>query len=184
MRTQTAPNKNQREKHALSAILVSAVAFTILLLTSQQAASQENCATSRLANPPRQLVTCGATLLLEREPGTDVTIHARQGGAPPETIMLENGAILIDVRPSSQPTQIRTPHAIAAVRGTIYVVDASATETSVFVIRGAVSVRKPNDASTVTLGPGQGIDVKPTIPLKVNRWGASRVSALLARFGR
>jgi ferric-dicitrate binding protein FerR (iron transport regulator) len=139
---------------------------------------------SRLANPPRQLITCGVAILLEREPGTDITIFERRGSAPPKTIMLENGAILIEVRHGSKPTQIRTPHAIAAVRGTTYVVDASATSTSVFVIKGTVTVRKSNNASTVTLGPGQGVDVKPTTPLQVNRWGANRVTTLLARFGR
>jgi hypothetical protein len=184
MRTQTVPPANYGKRPILSIISVSALAFFMLLLTNKQAESQEDCAMSRLANPPRQLITCGAALLMEREPGTDVTIFERRGSAPPETIMLENGAIFVEVRPGSQPTKIRTPHAIAAVRGTTYVVDASTTSTSVFVIKGTVTVRKPNNASTVTLGPGQGVDVKPTTPLKVNRWGANRVTTLLARFGR
>ena len=184
MRTLTEPAANCGMRPFLAGISLATLTFAVLLVTSQPAASQEDCTTSGLSNPDRQLIVCGTALSLEREVGTDIKIFERQGSAPPEVIMLENGAIYIEVLPGSQPTQIRTPHAIAAVRGTIYVVDAGATSTSVFVVKGAVAVTKPNNASTVTLGPGEGVDVDSTTSLKVNRWEAGRVSKLLARFGR
>jgi ferric-dicitrate binding protein FerR (iron transport regulator) len=155
-----------------------------LLLTNQPAEAQESCGVSNLSNPNRQLIRCGEALVLERETGTKITILERRGSAPPAAIELESGAIFIEVLPGNRRTQIRTPHAIAAVRGTTYVVDAGTTSTSIFVIKGAVSVRKTDNPSTVTLGPGQGVDVEPEVPLNVKTWGAKRVSALLARFGR
>jgi ferric-dicitrate binding protein FerR (iron transport regulator) len=184
MRNLKDPTANPGKPPVLVGISVAALACAVLLLMNQPAASQEDCASSNLSDPTRQLITCGEALILEREPGTHVTIFERRGSAPPEAIMLENGAIFIEVLPGSQPTQIRTPHAIAAVRGTTYVVDAGTTSTSVFVIKGAVAVSKPDSASTVTLGPGQGVDVEPKTRLNVKRWSADRVSRLLARFGR
>jgi ferric-dicitrate binding protein FerR (iron transport regulator) len=165
-------------------VLNAALAFLLLLITCQSAVSQQDCVTSGLSNPNRKLIDCSDTLVLELESGADVKIIERQDSAPPKAIILENGAIFIEVQPGSRPTQIRTPHAIAAVRGTTYVVDAGATRTSVFVVKGAVTVTKPNNASSVTLGPGDGVDVDPMSQLTVNRWSADRVSKLLARFGR
>lgn len=122
--------------------------------------------------------------MLEREPGTKITIFERRGSATPAAIELEGGAIFIEVIPGQGRTQIRTPHAIAAVRGTTYVVDVGPASTSVFVIKGSVTVRKADDPATVTLGPGQGVDVEPKKSVNVKTWGGKRVSALLARFGR
>ncbi|MEM1074182.1 MAG: FecR family protein [Pseudomonadota bacterium] len=111
-------------------------------------------------------------------------INDRADDAAPRIIEVEGGAILINVTPGNAPTQIRTPHAIATVRGTSYVVDATRTQTSVFVIEGAVSVSKLDDASEVTLRAGDGVDVTPDDDLRVQIWGADRAAALLARFGR
>lgn len=178
------PTENLGKARVPVGMWITALACAVSFLTIQPAASQEICENSNLSGPTRQLITCGEALVFEREPGTDVTIVERRGSASPKEIILENGAIFIKVLPGSQPTQIRTPHAIAAVRGTTYVVDAGAFSTSVFVIEGAVVVSKPDSAPGVTLGPGQGVDVEPTAPLNVNRWSAERVSSLLARFGR
>lgn len=180
----TKPTANFGQTRLRAGVSNTVVAFALFLISCQSAASEEGCSISTLSNPNRQLISCGAALVLEREPGSDVKIFEREGDAPPEAILLENGAIFIEVLPGSKPTQIRTPHAIAAVRGTTYVVDAGATSTSVFVVKGAVTVTKPNNASSVTLGAGEGVDVDPTSRLTVNRWGAERVSQLLARFGR
>lgn len=146
--------------------------------------AEQVCAWSALTSPNRQQITCGDALMVEREPGTEVTIFERAGDSPPRAIELKNGAILIEVTPGSAPTQIRTPHAIAAVRGTIYVVDASQNSTSVFVIKGSVSVSKATDASTVTLGPGEGVDVGDAVSFAVTEWPSARAASLLARFGR
>lgn len=184
MPSRTIPTANCVKTPLCAGVSTAALASAVFLMSCQSAASEEGCTTSALSNPNRQLISCGAALVLEREAGSDVRIFERAGDAPPEAIMLENGAIFIEVLPGSKPTQIRTPHAIAAVRGTTYVVDAGATSTSVFVVKGAVTVTKPNNVSSVTLGPGEGVDVDPTSRLTVNRWGAERVSHLLARFGR
>jgi hypothetical protein len=163
---------------AIPAGALAAIAFA----TSVEA--QQSCAWSNVTNPVRQIISCGESFTVEREPEAKVTIFERANDAPPRAIELENGAILIEVTPGSQPTQIRTPHAIAAVRGTTYVVDASASRTSVFVVEGRVVVSKQADASTVSLGAGDGVDVDDGTPLAVVAWNAARVTALLARFGR
>ena len=146
--------------------------------------AQEGCQWRTTQNPVRQMISCGTGLTVEREAKTSITLFERAGDAPPSTIEIENGAILIEVAPGSVPTQIRTPHAIAAVRGTIYVVDAQADSTSVFVLEGRVEVRKPDGTTGVTLEVGQGIDVIPDAPLEVKSWSPDKASALLARFGR
>lgn len=144
----------------------------------------QDCVFTAAESPARQRAECPGGLTFEREPQAALRILERAGPQPPRTIEVQNGAILIEVEPGSRPTQIRTPHAIAAVRGTTYVVDAGAAETSIFVIEGSVQVRKTTDASTVSLDPGEGVDVRPGAPLEVARWGAERAAALLARFGR
>jgi ferric-dicitrate binding protein FerR (iron transport regulator) len=111
----------------------------------------------------------------------------RNRDAFPDGVNLQNRAILIDAPPGAlrQGFQVRTPQAIAAVRGTQWVVDVSTGKTAVFVVNGRVSVRRATNTRSVNLGPGEGVDVEPgTAPLVVRRWPAARATALLARFGR
>lgn len=164
--------------------IARASAWIGLMIAALPAHADQTCTWSAISNPTLQQITCGDALMVEREPGTQVTIFERAGDAPPREIELKNGAILIEVTPGSVPTQIRTPHAIAAVRGTTYVVDAGQDSTSVFVIEGSVLVSKATDASTVTLGPGEGVDVGDAISFDVNEWPSNRVASLLSRFGR
>jgi hypothetical protein len=57
-------------------------------------------------------------------------------------------------------------------------------QTSTLVIAGTVVVARPGEKSSVSLGPGEGVDaITEQGPLIVRRWGAGRVKALLARFG-
>jgi ferric-dicitrate binding protein FerR (iron transport regulator) len=131
------------------------------------------------------LLDCGGGLKIELEPSVRIKVFMRSGDAPPRALKLEGGGALIDVVPGSKQTQIRTPHAIAAVRGTVYAVDVSREVTSVFVVRGIVEVRKANGSdASVRLGPGQGVDVSAETPLKVATWPTDRAARLLARFGR
>jgi len=86
-----------------------------------------------------------------------------------------------------------TPQAIAAVRGTRWVVEVTKQRTSTLVLAGAVEARRPA-AATSALRPGEGVDVAagngPTdsargpARLVAGRWAQMRVDALLARFGR
>lgn len=173
------PKRRRSVKHSFAAF----VSVVLVSLTSQVYA-QQGCDWSDLANPTRQSITCGDALTVERLPGSEVTIFERSGNAPPRVIELKNGAIFIEVVPGSRPTQIKTPHAIAAVRGTIYAIDAGEVRTSVFVVKGAVEVSKTETGEVVSLGPGQGVDVDADLPLEVKTWGDRRASELLARFGR
>lgn len=159
--------------------------FVCAWLLATGAPAQAQCTTEPLSGAPSlERVTCGDALTLDQEPSAVLRINDRADDAAPRIIEVEGGAILINVTPGNAPTQIRTPHAIATVRGTSYVVDATRTQTSVFVIEGAVSVSKLDDASEVTLRAGDGVDVTPDDDLRVQIWGADRAAALLARFGR
>jgi ferric-dicitrate binding protein FerR (iron transport regulator) len=70
------------------------------------------------------------------------------------------------------------------VRGTVWAVDVTAAQTSVFVAEGVVEVGKAQGGETVQLRAGEGVDVQPAAPLRVNRWGEVRAKGLLGRFGR
>ena len=77
-----------------------------------------------------------------------------------------------------------TPNAIAAVRGTKWIVEVGPERTSTLVISGRVAVSRPRAEQTVVLRPGEGADVAPDdAPIVVKRWAEPRVRALLARFG-
>ena len=148
------------------------------------ALAEQDCLWRTIADPVRQVITCGSGLTVEREATTEITLFERAGDAPPSVIEIENGAILIEVQPGSVPTRIRTPHAIAAVRGTTYVVDARGDSTSVFVLEGRVNVRQTDGTTDVTLEAREGIDVFPDVPLETTLWPEEKASKLLERFGR
>ena len=157
----------------------------ICLSLASAGMSQESCTSSDGATTGTERLTCGTAFSVERETSADLRIMARPGDAPPRMIELEGGAILIDVLPGALPTQVRTAHAIAAVRGTTYVVDAKDGSTAVFVLEGVVEVRKSeDDARILTLTSGEGADIAPETELTSGQWPADRVTALLSRFGR
>ena len=159
-----------------------ALAFLIISFWAQAA---QSCDMSMSENAPfRQIVTCGDAVTIEREPTAGLQITKSPAQVAPRMMEVEGGAILIQVSPGRSSTQVRTRHAIATVRGTTYIVDAGTQQTSVFVIEGAVEVRRANDASTFTLNAGEGTDVSLDEPISVERWGIARAEALLLRFGR
>ncbi|MFK7871522.1 MAG: FecR domain-containing protein [Roseobacter sp.] len=169
-------------KRSCSGGLVAALLFSAVAAVAQDS---DNCVSVQASDQPaRQIFTCGDALSFEREPTAALKIVKQRNDPAPRTIEVENGAIFIAVTPGSKSTRIRTPHAIATVRGTTYVVDAQTDQTSVFVIEGEVAVRRPNSTSTVVLKAGEGVDARQNAPLIVEEWGAERKAALLARFGR
>lgn len=100
----------------------------------------------------------------------------------PEGMALDGKAVLVDKPPSRRgPFQILTPHAVAAVRGTVWAVDVEPTRTSVFVRNGSVRVSARQGNGAVSLGAGEGVDVEPGRPLVVKRWPPERAARLLAR---
>lgn len=168
--------------HGCRALFLGALLVLAPPLAAQDAGSCSRTPSSD--GPAREIFICGDALTFEREPTAALRILERATDPAPRFIEVENGALFIDVSPGSSATRIRTPHAIATVRGTTYVVDAQIDQTSVFVVKGEVKVQRQNDASSVTLRAGDGVDVALNEPLTVRRWGAGRVTALLSRFGR
>ncbi|WP_186766284.1 FecR domain-containing protein [Phaeobacter marinintestinus] len=162
----------------LSVLLVSLFCSTALM-----AQVPANCAITERRSPPRQVLECPGGLIVDIEAAAQLgLISGDQGNIA--RITLQSGAVFVEVDPDGSKPIIETPHAIAAVRGTVYVVDAQADRTSVFVQRGVVKVSNRSSSSTVTLRAGQGVDVTPGAAMESKTWGASRVDALLARFGR
>ncbi|WP_299970457.1 FecR family protein [uncultured Roseobacter sp.] len=143
------------------------------------------CSVVAVAEPPREVLSCTSGITLDLEAATELGFVSPQEDGPPQIIELERGGALIEVAPGVARPQVRTPHAIAAVRGTVYALDVTPTGTSVFVIEGEVMVARSTRSDTrVLLGAGEGVDVSDDTPLIVRQWGAARVQALLARFGR
>ncbi|TGD97959.1 FecR domain-containing protein [Methylobacterium nonmethylotrophicum] len=155
-------------------------------LTGPAAAQGAGCTLAPRTDPPppRQVLTCGDGLTIAAETGAALTVIDRNRDGRPDAVTLDAKAVLVDRPPGAGRFQILTPHAVASVRGTIWAVDVSADQTSVFVEQGRVAVSRPR-GRPVVLGAGDGVDVRPgTDPLTVTRWGAARVAALLGRLGR
>ena len=132
-----------------------------------------------------QTLHCGAGITIVAENGARYTLQGgRQGRV--DAVELGDKALLIEVSPKSGGSkfQVITPQAIAAVRGTKWAVDVAADKTSVFVVNGRVAVGRRTGTHSVTLRPGEGVDVEPGAPLTVKRWAPARVSALMARLGQ
>lgn len=169
-----------RRTGALAAVLATALA---LGLAAAPAGAQTPLAcTERAAgDPPRVMLDCGGGLLIERETAAAMGLSAP--GTAGAAIAVDAGAVLAEV-PPGRSFQIRTPHAIASVRGTLFAVEVTQESTSVFVLEGTVAVAPTETDGEVTLGPGEGVDVAPDTALMVREWGSARVAALLERFGR
>ncbi|MCM2472311.1 FecR domain-containing protein [Rhizobium sp. CG5] len=147
-------------------------------------AQDASCQREDVLDPPRIVYRCPNGLVLEAEAAADLELQQQPGSTGPAAASLSGKAVLIEVAPGSGPFQILTPHAIAAVRGTIYAVDVTGEATSVFVLRGEVAVSRADGSQAVSLSPGEGVDVSAAQPLQVRVWGQPRVAGLLARFAR
>ncbi|MEP4815986.1 MAG: FecR domain-containing protein [Hyphomicrobiales bacterium] len=164
-------------------ILPSLAALTIVASVSiGDAQTADGCVETEATDPPRTVYQCPNGFLLEAEAATALELNTRSG--QPEIVRVERNAVLFQLQPGTGPFQIRTPYAIASVRGTVYAVDETAERTSVFVVSGEVAVSRANGSDTVVLTPGEGADVAPGVSFAPVRWSAARAEALLARFGR
>jgi hypothetical protein len=137
-------------------------------------------------NPTEQILRCGDDLVVRTAPGTRYQPVDQQGTELPKALRLDAGALMIEFHPSDahKNFQILTPQAIAAVRGTKWVVEVRSATTSTLVLVGEVAVARPNATQTVVLKPGQGADISAGRgPIAAKRWPKARVQALLARFG-
>lgn len=142
------------------------------------------CEVRQMTDPPRRVFACAAGLVIEAEAGAMLSLAAGTATQPPRRATVQRGAIYVTARPAAGGFQIRTPHAIASVRGTTYAVDVVPGSTAVFVTGGLVSVTERTEPGGVTLGAGEGVDVVPGEPLTVRTWAAVRRDALLSRFRR
>jgi hypothetical protein len=77
--------------------------------------------------------------------------------------------------------RVETETAVASVRGTEWVMQASGETTAVAVLEGSVGVAA-RDGTAVVLQPGQGTDVRRgAAPTPPNTWGAARLADTVAR---
>ncbi|HYM31451.1 MAG TPA: FecR family protein [Candidatus Cybelea sp.] len=120
-----------------------------------------------------------ARIRLADFPGTDNQFTTR--------ISAEQGALRLLVGHAQEGAhfEIETETAIAAVRGTDWLIDVTPDQTSVLVLSGSVTVRSkaPGASGEVLLDkPGTGTDVKrgaaPSHPII---WGAKRVKSTFER---
>jgi ferric-dicitrate binding protein FerR (iron transport regulator) len=158
-----------------------------LSLLPALAQTPAGCRVEALMNPPRDVLRCGSGLTIEAEKDAKYRVIDKNRDGRPESVEVTGRAVLIDVAPGRRGSfQVLTPHAIASVRGTLYVVDVKEekAETDVFVSRGRVSVVDRGGSPAAILGPSEGSDVIPGRPMDVHVWAAERVQRLMARFGR
>ena len=133
-----------------------------------------------------QSFRCQGGVTIVAENGARYILQDRDGNGRVDSAELSSKALLIEVPKKSSPMKFRvtTPQAVAAVRGTKWAVDAVENKTSVFVVNGSVAVTRRSGNSSVTLSPGEGVDVEEASPLTVKRWPPARVAALMARLGQ
>ncbi|MEM8852147.1 MAG: FecR family protein [Pseudomonadota bacterium] len=148
--------------------------------------SLPGCESQTLSDPERTIYVCGDGLVIEAAAGATLGFV---GDSPAQGVRVDNGAVMVDAPKSEAGFAIQTPHAIAAVRGTVYAVEVAREETAVFVLEGSVGVSETAGGEGVTLNAGEGVDVPAQGPamgtaLEVKTWGPDRVSALMAHFGR
>jgi hypothetical protein len=81
--------------------------------------------------------------------------------------------------------EVETETAVAAVRGTDWLVEVTPARTSVALVEGEVAVSGKGSAAGVTVvlrSPGEGTDVnRDAAPTPVTRWGAARFDSLRTR---
>lgn len=168
-----------------SLVCGQALATCLVLLPADAARAQRRgCTITPYTDPPRQVLACPDGFTLSAENASTYRLIDRNRDGRPEAADLNGRGLLVDAPPRQGSFQVRTPHAIASVRGTTWAVDVTPGRTSVFVQAGEVSVSRLSGPGVV-LRAGDGVDVDAgTAPLEVKRWSRERAAGLLARFGR
>jgi len=163
-------------------------AVTAVFLVGLQTAPSLAACVLRIdpADSERKILECGDDLIVRA--ARDTTFHEiiAPGEPNPTAIALQKGAVSVQFRAGASRNgfEVRTPRAIAAVRGTRWVVEADAVRTSVFVLSGEVSVTESKLGRTVMLGRGQGVDITDEADSGASQaWPQERVRELLSRVG-
>lgn len=165
------------------AACVLAAAVGLAVPTGARAQAQAGCA-PQPGGGPAVTLDCGHGLRITVERSARYAVEDGDGDGRADRLRLDRGGALVTVEPGSGGFQILTPRAVASVRGTEWAVDAAPDVTSVFVVTGRVAVTPRGGGTGVVLQAGEGVDVRGPGPQRAIRWGAARVAALLARFGR
>lgn len=178
---------------SMAGIFRAAVALGFVFLLGAEGASAQSanstansgCVLTQVGGTGRQILKCRGGLTITAERGARYTLLDRSRDGTVDAVRARSRAILLDAPKSPSGFVVDTPQAIAAVRGTKWAVDVSSGKTAVFVVRGAVSVRRQAAPAAVVLRPGEGVDVdESTSALVVKRWPQPRVNALMARLGQ
>ena len=121
--------------------------------------------------------------------GPDTTVSVAEfapssGGASRALMDLISGILRVTLsgRTPWQSFEVRSATAVASVRSTDWIVDASRVKTGVFVVGGAVAVTSRAGAGEVVLAAGEGTDVHVNaVPTAPKAWGQPRIDDVLAR---
>ncbi|MFC3226074.1 FecR domain-containing protein [Marinibaculum pumilum] len=120
-------------------------------------------------------------------PGSDLEVASydmKSETKPGGLLRLAEGILraIVDTMPANGQFAVAAPTAVAAVRGTAFVVEASADNTGVFVIDGIVSVSAASGAGgPVTVQNNRGTDVpKGGTPTPPAAWGTDRIKKVFA----
>lgn len=164
------------------------LALLALCLPPGAAAAQGGgCGPTEYSDPPRTVLACADGLRVTAERGATYTLRDADRDGAPDAVDLTDGAVLVEYPARRRGGfQVRTPHAVASVRGTTWIVDAGPGASAIFVQAGRVRVgRTGRRSGAVVLAAGEGVDVAAGGgPLTVKTWGPERRLHLLARFGR
>jgi hypothetical protein len=112
--------------------------------------------------------------------------HSASGASANIAVGLVSGVLrpLVVRATTTGRFEVETQTAIAAVRGTDWVIEATPERTSVAVLQGVVAVsgRTDRKATVVLRSPGQGTDVhRGSAPTPAVPWGTKRLADVLAR---
>jgi hypothetical protein len=131
------------------------------------------------------LIADGSIIVVGPDSTVSVAQFApREGGAGRALIELISGILRVTLsgRTPWESFEVRSATAVASVRSTDWIVDASRVKTGVFVVEGQVAVAGRQVEEHVVLDPGEGTDVllgrAPTPP---KAWGQPRIDGVLAR---
>lgn len=181
----SSPRQAARLTRVVGLLATSLVAGLSLMPSVTAQAQTAGCATS--AGSAGQTVLRCRSVTIEVAQGASAGLVDDNGDGEPDAVEVSAGAVYVVYQRSGSRGrfQVQTPHAVASVRGTTWAVDVKPGQSDVFVRDGRVGVSRIQGSRGVVLSAGEGVDVVPgSAPLVVKRWGAPRVAALLARFGR
>lgn len=126
----------------------------------------------------------GSSIIVGPDSTVSVAIYAPAGGAGNALLDLIQGILRVTLsgRTPWDSYEVRSATAVASVRSTDWIVDATRVKTGVFVVDGNVAVTSRAGAGEVMLAPGQGTDVLVgALPSAPKAWGQPRVDDVLAR---